>query len=100
MMDCHEELSEVKKLTIREEANAIVSHCFRSGYLEDLHAGKYCEILKDDSFSRITDDEMKKLMKESCEKVCGLLRQKEEDPDSYWVLINYHNLTYCRKWDK
>ena len=65
--------------TMREEANALVCFAFRNGFLEDLHAGKQLEVLKDKSVSRITDEEMKKLMVECCKKVYYLLRLKEDD---------------------
>src|SRR5947209_4002632 len=35
--------------TVRDEANAIVAHAFRNGPIEDLHAGKYSELLSDAS---------------------------------------------------
>src|ERR1044072_2130071 len=41
--------------TLRDEANAIVACAFRNGPLEDLHAGKYSELLEDRTLSRITD---------------------------------------------
>lgn len=48
--------------TTRDEANALVAYAFRNGPIENLHAGKYSELLENENLSRITDDEMKTLM--------------------------------------
>ena len=45
-----------KKPTYREEANALICECLRNGFIEDLH-------------SRISDEEMKKLMIETTAKL-------------------------------
>ena len=55
--------------TLRDEAKAIVAWAFRNGPLEDLHAGEHSDLLKDDRYSRITDEEMKRLMIHACEQV-------------------------------
>src|SRR5262249_46386211 len=39
---------------IRDEANALVAWAFRNGPIEDLHAGRYSELLEDSTLSRIT----------------------------------------------
>ena len=59
-----EHLRKHPKLTLRDEANAITVYAFRNSCLEDLHAGVYSPLLEDDSLCRITDKEMKKLMKD------------------------------------
>ena len=64
---------------MRDEANAIVAKAFRNGPLEDLHAGKWSELLDNQELSRITDEEMKALMISACEQVVQLLRMKETD---------------------
>ena len=87
-----------RKLTPREEANAITCNAFRNGFLEDLHAGKHSPVLEDSNISRITDEEMKKLMIESSVRVETLLRMKEESPDEYWQLIESYTKTYTRNW--
>jgi len=48
--------------TIRDEANALISWAFRNGPIENLHAGRYSELLEVDSLIRITDNEMKAIM--------------------------------------
>jgi len=86
--------------TKREEANALTCLAFRNGYLEELHAGKYSELLEKPEFSRITDVEMKKLMIQASAKVAELLELKKKDPDRYWQFIKDYNETYCARWEK
>src|SRR5436309_12997002 len=78
--------------TVRDEANAIVAFAFRNGPLEDLHAGKYSELLSDNSYSRITDDEMKSLMMNACQMMEKLLRLKETNADEYYTFIVQYSL--------
>ncbi len=86
--------------TLRDEANAIVAFAFRNGPIEGLHAGKSSDLLSDPELSRITDDEMQKLMIFACKSVERLLREKAEDSDAYvWKMMQY-NRTYCRGWER
>lgn len=87
-------------MTLREEANAIVAHVFRNGFLEDLHAGIVEEKFLDAKYSRITDDEMKKLMIECCEKMEKLLQLREENPQAYKELLKLNHQLYCKHWIK
>ena len=48
--------------TPEDEANALTACAFRNGFLEDLHAGKSSELLTQPGLSRISDEEMRKLM--------------------------------------
>ena len=48
--------------SIRDEADALTAHAFRNGVLEALHTGKYSPLLDDPSLSRITNEEIKRLM--------------------------------------
>ncbi len=86
--------------TLRDEANAIVAHAFRNGPIEDLHAGKYSELLEQPELSRITDVEMKELMMNACEKMEELLRLKESNPEKYAELILNQNFRFCRSWNR
>jgi hypothetical protein len=88
-----------RPLTIREEANALTCCAFRNGYIEDLHAGKYSELLEKPGLSRITDAEMKKLMIQASAKLAELLAMKENEPDKYWkqMVVFYKN--YCWQWE-
>lgn len=86
--------------TVREEANALTCCAFRNGYIEELHAGKHSELLEDPELSRITDDEMKKLMIGASAKLAELLAMKESKPDEYWKLVKFFNERYCSRWEK
>lgn len=89
-----------RRWTIREEANALTCCAFRNGYLEDLHAGKYSELLEQPRLSRITDTEMKKLMIGASSKLAELLEMKEKDPEHYQKLLNHFLETFCLNWEK
>lgn len=86
--------------TLRDEANAIVAYAFRNGPIEDLHAGRSSELLENPELSRITDDEMKKIMLNACQGVEKLLRERQEDSAAYYQKIMEYNLKYCRKWER
>ncbi len=43
---------------------------------------------------------MKNIMLNACECVEKLLREKQEDPATYYQSILEYNLKYCRKWDR
>ena len=86
--------------TLRDEANAIVAFAFRNGPIEDLHAGKASALILDPTLSRITDDEMKKIMLNACETMEHLLREKEADPGQYYLKIMDYNLRYCGNWKR
>jgi predicted DNA-binding antitoxin AbrB/MazE fold protein len=85
---------------LRDEANAIVAYAFRNGPIEDLHAGKYSELLERTELSRITDAEMKEVMINACEKMEELLKLRESDPEKYAELILHFNFMYCRRWNR
>jgi hypothetical protein len=85
---------------IRDEANAIVAYAFRNGPIEDLHAGKYSELLEKKELSRITDAEIKEPMINACEKMEELLKLKESNPEGYAELILSFNFRYCRNWNR
>jgi len=95
-----EQIAKHKKPTLREEANAITSYAFRNGFIEDLHAGVHSKLLENPKYSRITDEEMKKLMVESSAKVEAILKLKYEKPKHYYYFIKFMNLTYSRNWNK
>ena len=86
--------------TLRDEANAIVALAFRNGPIEDLHAGKPSPLLENPKLSRITDEEMKKIMLNACQCVEKLLKEKQDDPAAYYQKILEFNLKYCRKWER
>ena len=89
-----------RSLTIREEANALTCCAFRNGYIEELHAGKHSELLEKPELSRITDDEMKRLMIGASARLAELMEMKESKPDEYWRFVKSFNERYCGRWEK
>ena len=87
------------KLTTREEANALTLLVFRNGFVEDLHAGKSSELLKNKELSRITDEEMKKLMIESSAVLAWWLKLKEKDPEDYWTRMHWAHDNHTKTWN-
>ena len=83
--------------TIRDEANALTAVAFRSGFIEELHAGKRSPLLEQPGYSRITDDEMRRLMIEASEKLARMLRLKRSHPRKYEAEIRRCHESYCRK---
>jgi hypothetical protein len=72
------------------EAKAIVVLAFRNGPIEEMHAGKHCPTCNGKTgYSRISDDEMKLIMKNAVNRVYWLLRLKTEDPDKYEQQMAY-----------
>ena len=72
------------------EAKAIVVLAFRNGPIEDLHAGKPCPACEGKTgCSRISDAEMKVIMKSAVNHVYKLLRLKADDPEGYERQIAY-----------
>ena len=69
---------------LAREAKAIVALAFRNGPIEDLHAGQPCPACQDKTgYSRISDTEMKIIMKNAVNRVYALLRLKADDPVGY-----------------
>jgi hypothetical protein len=88
------------EFTLRDEANALTAFAFRNGFLEDLHAGKPSPILNEPGYSRISDEEMKRLMIEASEKLGQMLRMKREEPARYESFIRDYQRRYCRAWKR
>ena len=88
------------EFTLRDEANALTAHALRNGFLEDLHAGKHSPILDEPGYSRITDDEMKRLMIQASERLAHMLALKQQDPAEYDRSIRKHHRNYCRTWKR
>jgi hypothetical protein len=88
------------EFTLRDEANALTAYAFRNGFLEDLHAGKPSPILEEPGYSRISDEEMRKLMIEASAKIEELLRLKREQAGKYEMFIRDYQRMYCRKWKR
>ena len=85
---------------LAREAKAIVALAFRNGPIEDVHAGRPCPTCSAGSdYSRITDEEMKAIMKSAVNRMYALLRLKSSDPDGYARQIAFGS-RYVIKWDE
>lgn len=81
------------------EAKAIVALAFRNGPIEDIHAGVPCPTCSGEAgFSRITDAEMKMIMKNAVSKVFRLLWQRDHDPEAFQRQISNCEV-YTSRWD-
>ena len=89
-----------RPMTIREEANALTCCAYRNGYIEELHAGKHSALLETPGLSRITNNEMRKIMVGASAKLAELLAMKEENPGEYWRQMKFFHEKYCGKWEK
>ena len=82
------------------EANSIVALAFRNGPIEDVHAGRECPYCAGKvEYSHITQDEMKKIMKQAVDTVYKLLWLKRNDLEKYKATIEFGN-RYTRFWDE
>ena len=89
------------ELTVRDEANALVANCLRNNELfEGLHAGAWSPLLEDASLSRITDDEVKKLMIEVSARLAYMLALKARDPEAYAAQIYWDRRSYTSRWER
>jgi hypothetical protein len=93
-------LTDKREFTIRDEANALTACAFRNGFLEELHAGKPSDLLTQPGLSRISDDEMRKLMIQASAKLEELLRLKSETPAKYEEWVRDYSRRYCRSWKR
>jgi hypothetical protein len=85
---------------LAREAKAIVALAFRNGPIEDVHAGKLCPTCEGQSgISRITDAEMRLIMKTAVDQVYALLCLKHEKPAAYEKKIRFGEL-YTATWDE
>ncbi|MGH9631736.1 MAG: hypothetical protein ACRD7E_25800 [Bryobacteraceae bacterium] len=85
---------------LAREAKAIVALAFRNGPIEDIHAGRPCPTCTGQaSYSRITDAEMKLIMKNAVDHVYALLSLKVERPEEYECRIRLGE-RYTAKWDE
>ncbi len=95
-------------------AKALALACFRNTYLEDLHAGKWPDSATGDYFdvkvmtptreipwnelSRISDEEMKRLMQEVVNKLYTFLRRQHEP--EFIKALDRLTEPYVTKWDE
>jgi hypothetical protein len=85
---------------LAREAKAIVALAFRNGPIETVHAGKHCPTCDSrPGYSRITDAEMRAIMKAAVDKLYSLLVLKSEDPARYEKEIEFGE-RYTARWDE
>jgi hypothetical protein len=88
------------KLKTPTEAKALVALAFRHGPIENLHSGKSCPTCDGKpGYSRITDGEMKEIMKSAVDQLYRLLRLKIEDPQMYRSEIR-RGASHTASWDE
>jgi hypothetical protein len=81
------------------EVKNLVAMAFRNGPIEDIHYGKECPLCAGKpEYSHITQDEMKKIMKQAVDTLYKLLWLKKNDPDNYAENLEFGN-RYTRLWD-
>ena len=81
------------------EAKMIVALAFRNGPIEALHAGKICPTCSVESgYSRISDEEMKEIMKAAVNSVYSLLWKKDNDSEAYAKSLVLGS-RYTERWD-
>ena len=85
---------------LAREAKALVALVLRNGPIESVHAGKTCLTYSaGPGYSRITQDEMKAIMKSAVDRLYALLRLKNSDPASYARQIAFGS-RYVTQWDE
>ena len=81
------------------EAKMIVALAFRNGPIEALHTGKPCPTCSVDSgYSRISDVEMKGIMRAAVNTVYSLLWKKENDSEAF-IQSLVLGARYTQRWD-
>lgn len=84
---------------IAREAKSIVTLAFRNGPIEDVHAGKVCPACcGSPDYSRITEDEMKAVMKSAVNAVYKLLWNRDLYSDAYRKSIEY-GVRFTSRWN-
>ena len=84
---------------LAREAKALTALAFRNGPIEGLHAGKPCTACSGRAeFSRISDEEMKQIMKAAVDTMYRLLWQREHDPVAFEKSLTLGD-RYTQRWD-
>ena len=83
------------------EAKALVLIAFRNGPIENIHSGgKSCPTCRGNpDLSRISDLEMKEMMKFAVDRMATLLMLRESDTEQYEKLV-VSALDYVARWDE
>jgi hypothetical protein len=91
--------SESNRRQVAREAKAIVALAFRNGPIENIHAGRPCPTCSGQAgYSRITDVEMKAIMRNAVNKLYALLLLKSSNHDRYESEIRFGE-RYTANWD-
>ena len=92
--------NESKRRQVAREAKAIVALAFRNGPIENIHAGRPCPTCSGQAgYSRITDAEMKGIMRNAVNRLYALLLLKSSDPEKYESKIRFGE-RYTANWDE
>ena len=92
--------SETHRRQVAREGKAIVALAFRNGPIENVHAGRPCPTCSGQAgYSRVTDAEMKAIMRSAVNKVYALLLLKSSDPDKYESEV-WFGERYTLNWDE
>ena len=84
---------------LASEAKAFVALAFRNGPIEGVHAGLTCPTCADKTrYSRVSDSEMKTIMKSAVNRMYTLLLLKTTDPAQFDALMRYGSL-FTGRWD-
>jgi hypothetical protein len=84
---------------LAREAKGIVALAFRNGPIEQIHAGRDCPTCTGrPGISRITNAEMKLIMKNAVDHVYALLSLRDRDPEKYESQMRLGE-RYTATWD-
>lgn len=82
-----------------EEAKALVALAFRNGPTEDVHTGRECPTCAGRAaYSRITQREMKRIIKKAVDKVYALLWIRTHCPEVYGTVVKA-GCRFATDWD-
>ena len=85
---------------LEREAKAIVLLAFRNGPIEDAHAGKVCPACDGrPEYSRMSDDEMRAIMRTAVDRVFTLLAMKQDRSEEFRAYVRSASLQTTR-WDR
>ena len=81
---------------LASEAKALVALAFRNDPIQDIHAGFPCPTCAGESrYSRISDSEMRTIMKTAVNRMYTLLLRKSTNPAEFEALMRYGDTARC-----
>jgi len=98
-----ERIGERTEYSQMDIANGLVYACFANTYLEELHSGQHDPALAGPSGSRISDEEMKRLLSECVARVADWLLGMEilrEDPELFSKFVIGAVMLGARDWER